>query len=148
MECSGLYGAYLDRKNRGESLKWDDIGYEELYQLWGIEGIPDSMIATLFNIDQREVTKKRHNYNIKQANVATRQIWKKVISKMNEVPEYLERFKPAEETFRVQMVLNVIKQFSLEEKNALIILLADVPIFEDVYNDADRWYSLYNAVKR
>lgn len=61
-----LYRQLQARKDNGEQLNFDEeLDKLGLLQLWLIEGISDTGIADLFNIEPKEVQKKRYILGIK-----------------------------------------------------------------------------------
>ncbi|ADZ82901.1 hypothetical protein [Cellulosilyticum lentocellum] len=48
------------------SKEWDAITYDELYDLFCVKSFPDSMIANMYNVEKKEVTKKRRKWDITQ----------------------------------------------------------------------------------
>lgn len=60
-----LYDELENKKKSGEKLNWDEITFNELFQLSLVESIPDSMIGYLYDIDKYTVRKKRYKWNLK-----------------------------------------------------------------------------------
>lgn len=46
--------------------KWDAITYDELYDLFCVKSYPDAIIADMYNVEKKEVTKKRRKMDITQ----------------------------------------------------------------------------------
>lgn len=63
-----LYDRLTAKKACGGKLAFDQITRDELVQLWCVECIPDSMIAELFDVPKKVVTKRRHGWDIMQYN--------------------------------------------------------------------------------
>lgn len=63
-----LYDRLNRRKVAGLRLDFDRITMDELVQLWCSEAVPDAMIADLYGVAQKTVTKRRHEWDIMQYN--------------------------------------------------------------------------------
>lgn len=50
------------------SKEWDAITYDELYDLFCVKSYPDRIIADIYKVDKKEVTKKRRKWDITQLN--------------------------------------------------------------------------------
>ncbi|MBU8730441.1 hypothetical protein KM915_10285 [Cytobacillus oceanisediminis] len=62
---TSLYDKFQLLKEFGKLKPFDEISEEELYKLFLTENLPDSVIARLFNVQKKDVTKKRYKYGIK-----------------------------------------------------------------------------------
>ena len=60
-----LYDKFELFKALGKLKSFDEITENELYQLYITENFPDSVIASLFNVEKKYVTKKRYKFGIK-----------------------------------------------------------------------------------
>lgn len=60
-----LYDELENKKKLGEKLNWDEITFNELFQLSLVESIPDSLIGYLYDVDKYTVRKKRYKWNLK-----------------------------------------------------------------------------------
>ena len=73
-----LYDTLKDRKDNGEKLSIDNLDDIMLEELWWNEGIPDSMIADLYDTTKYKITKLRHSYDIKLHNCALFSVLSKI----------------------------------------------------------------------
>ncbi|WP_294854002.1 hypothetical protein [uncultured Oscillibacter sp.] len=73
---SKLYDELCNKKEAGEELNFNKLTRDKLYELWYVECIPDSAIAELYGVLQKEVKKKRFEFGIKQTECATDNILK------------------------------------------------------------------------
>jgi hypothetical protein len=62
---SPLYDKLQLFKEFGKLKQFDEITENELYKLYITENLPDSVVASLFDVSKKEVTKKRYKYGIK-----------------------------------------------------------------------------------
>ena len=65
-----LYDTLKGRKDNGEKLSIDDLDDIMLEELWWNEGIPDSMIADLYDTTKYQITKLRRINDITLHNCA------------------------------------------------------------------------------
>ena len=61
-----LYDGLKARKDNGELLHISMLNEEILEELWQDENVPDSIIASLFDVDKKVITDKRHNWGLKK----------------------------------------------------------------------------------
>lgn len=61
-----LYEDFLEKKNKGETLLWENITKDELEKLF--EKRSDAMIAELYGVTKSQVKSKREKWDIKQIN--------------------------------------------------------------------------------
>jgi hypothetical protein len=54
-----LYEQLIEQKESGQILNLNDITYDKMRKLWWEEAYPDSMLADLFEVPQKEFTKYR-----------------------------------------------------------------------------------------
>jgi len=133
------------KKMKGK-LDWDAITYSELFELF--KDCPDSIIASLYDVDTKEVKKKRYKWNIKfQDIVAQHQIDK--IKKISEsVPPYKSRFEPSVESDKANMVLGLFNELTKEEQNYFILQLSEpMNRLNNVFNYAEMMF-LYNEAMK
>jgi hypothetical protein len=64
-EESKLYDKFKILQEKGNLKSFDEITKDELYQLSIIENKADSLIGYLFNVDSKDVRKKRYKWDIK-----------------------------------------------------------------------------------
>lgn len=73
---SKLYNELCNKKEAGEELDFNKLTHDELYELWYVECVPDSVIAEIYGVSQKQVKKKRYEFGIKQFECAADKILK------------------------------------------------------------------------
>ncbi|MFZ5898010.1 MAG: hypothetical protein ACOYU7_02320 [Bacillota bacterium] len=142
----GLYEELSRRKENGESLDFNTITYDELFQLWGVEAKPDVMIADLYGVDKKLVTDKRHNWGIKQGEVFGQLFFKLASEEMAATREVLFE---GEQTDKVKKVLAEVLLLPTPEYNAFIRLLIETDSnLKEMVESAKAFKAMHNAVDR
>jgi hypothetical protein len=135
-----LYDKLKQQKQNGIFLSWDDITYEELFTLWGREATPDSMIAALYDVDKKDVTKKRHQWDIKKYNTNALIFSELITAHMNDKTGLEKMLEDQELSNNVKEISRLIKELSRSEKNALISSLSETDdVFKQVAEAARYW---------
>lgn len=144
-----LYQELKRKKQNGVQLSWDNISYDELYTLWGKESTPDSLIAKLYDVDKKEVTKKRYQWGIKQFNVVAQEFSNLVMDHMNDKSNFEKIIEEQEYSDKVKELLDLIESLSRGEKNALISSLCERDeVLSEIADAARSWYRLNEATEK
>ncbi len=145
-----LYEILIDQEEQEEKLNWDNISYDVLYQLWGEEHKPDSVIAELFDVPVSRVTKKRREWDINKNTIVWNNLEKAVTTALTTVGRYKDQFLPVDISIKVQRILNELNELTIEEQNAIIAgfsLMKNNP-FSRLYSDAEELYRYSTALKQ
>jgi len=145
MDNAKLYNELLSKKNSGHNLNFDSITYDELYQLWGEENCPDSVIGSLFNVPQEKVRKKRYEYDIKMGTVKSNELHKMITT---EIPQDLLLIYNTNDSDKVESVIKELQDLSEQEINSVInYLIKNNSKVKSMAQDSKRLKLLFGKFK-
>ena len=103
-----LYEALVKIKESGKTLDVNTLTREDLIDLWYYGGMPDNMIADLFDVKTSRITNLRNNFGVKGLQIIEELIYKK--------HEEYNRLLPEDQKITIYEFVDIIKKEKLDLK--------------------------------